>query len=456
MRRLLIDTAMVLGAVLAGTATGAVAGSLLGGNALSWRSQGAVIAGGAGTNDCVRYDDNGAQGCTRTADELPNDMLVTGQNASPISTGANQTGQDVTIAGGWGIRILAMTQANCNADTITYTCDNGTSIVGTEDGDTDGTAGTDFTCNTTDAGCATNVATWLAAATGVEACAGTGCTDFTGVAGTAYAYKALTEPGCAIYTLATSDATCAAITSGTDGQALLALGTEAKPSLAFLGDGDTGFEHPAANTLAFATGGTERWNINSSGHLMATDDNTYDIGATAATRPKDIHIAGVLRTALGSAMGTLTVPTNGAIFSGNSDTKAYIRTGATNVWLALQDSTGGETTSLATLNLIVASAQTATCADGGGVSSVTVSPIKHIVNLTNNDADGCNVTIGEINALTGMLTTIVVITNAGGNVNFADTAGVSELAGAFAADVGDTLTLRYTNSAWYEADRSAN
>lgn len=41
-----------------------------------------------------------------------------------------------------------------------------------------------------------------------------------------------------------------------------------------------------ARNLNFITGGTGRWQINTSGHLLAVADNTYDFGAPAATRPR--------------------------------------------------------------------------------------------------------------------------------------------------------------------------
>jgi hypothetical protein len=40
--------------------------------------------------------------------------------------------------------------------------------------------------------------------------------------------------------------------------------------------------------LVFRVGGISRWNINGSGHLLTSVDNTYDIGATGANRPRDI------------------------------------------------------------------------------------------------------------------------------------------------------------------------
>jgi len=68
--------------------------------------------------------------------------------------------------------------------------------------------------------------------------------------------------------------------------AKFAAGTAAAPSIAFIGDPDTGLISSAANALGFVTGGTERWMVNASGALNPIADNTYDIGG--ATKPRDI------------------------------------------------------------------------------------------------------------------------------------------------------------------------
>lgn len=51
------------------------------------------------------------------------------------------------------------------------------------------------------------------------------------------------------------------------------------------------------------------WTFKSTGHLLAAADNTYDIGASGATRPKDIYAAGVIVAggALISSGGTSTI-----------------------------------------------------------------------------------------------------------------------------------------------------
>ena len=55
---------------------------------------------------------------------------------------------------------------------------------------------------------------------------------------------------------------------------------------------------------------TTRWVVQSAGHFVSGLDNTYDIGATGATRPRDIFLAGALHTqdagALTAATGVVT------------------------------------------------------------------------------------------------------------------------------------------------------
>jgi hypothetical protein len=49
----------------------------------------------------------------------------------------------------------------------------------------------------------------------------------------------------------------------------------------------------SGSNLTFGTSGTDaRWQFDTSGHFLAGTDNTYDIGASGATRPRNIYIAG--------------------------------------------------------------------------------------------------------------------------------------------------------------------
>jgi hypothetical protein len=97
-----------------------------------------------------------------------------------------------------------------------------------------------------------------------------------------------------------------------------------------------------------------------------------------------------------------------------------------------------------------------TIADNGGGTNatLTLTPTTGYVEITCNDAQGCDITMGETGMLQGARVTIVNVST--GTVNFADTASVSEIAGAFAAGQYDAITLRYTGSTWFEESRSNN
>jgi hypothetical protein len=66
-------------------------------------------------------------------------------------------------------------------------------------------------------------------------------------------------------------------------------GTNASIFIDVAGSGATGNLSIAANQLIFNTG-VNRWIVNSSGHFVAATDNTYDIGASGATRPRNVFV----------------------------------------------------------------------------------------------------------------------------------------------------------------------
>src|SRR3990167_418157 len=167
------------------------------------------------TGDVCCHDNNGLQCGWPTTDALADDLRVYGFSASPIGAGANLVGQDVLVAAGQGSMTLVATVANCGAgDTVSVTID-GTTSTCTRDAATD--SSTLFTCGATDAAMCTNVAACLTQATGVAACAGAGCTLFTGVAGTAYLYRASNESAGAGAISVASSGNHAVAANGTDG-----------------------------------------------------------------------------------------------------------------------------------------------------------------------------------------------------------------------------------------------
>lgn len=103
--------------------------------------------------------------------------------------------------------------------------------------------------------------------------------------------------------------------------------------------------------------------------------------------------------------------------------------------------------------------QAVTCADSGdgNPGALTITPAATYIEVTNSDANGCNVTMGEGSAVVGELLVLAVVSSAGGTVNFADSAGVSEIAGAYNAAINDTIAMVYGNTATYrEWARSNN
>src|SRR3990167_398089 len=208
---------------------------------------GACLSAAVGDECC--YDNNGLQCGWPTTDALADDIRIYGFSASPIGAGANLVGQDLLLAGGEGSMTLVATQANCGAgDTVTVTID-GTANVCTRDAATD--SSTLFTCGASDAAMATNMAACLTQKTGVDACAGAGCSLFTGVAGTVYVYRDSTEAGGGVLSVSSSGDHAVAA-NGTDGviraqgsidigDAGVRLSGDGDGAITFLGTGD-GFD----------------------------------------------------------------------------------------------------------------------------------------------------------------------------------------------------------------------
>lgn len=109
-----------------------------------------------------------------------------------------------------------------------------------------------------------------------------------------------------------------------------------------------------------------------------------------------------------------------------------------------------------TRTMYASTAQTVTVADSGdgSAATATITPTSSLVIVVCNDTDGCTMTVGEGSAVTGQRVTIV---NTSANAAaFSDSAGVSELAGAFSMGQDDALNLVYAGSTWIETGRSNN
>jgi len=96
-----------------------------------------------------------------------------------------------------------------------------------------------------------------------------------------------------------------------------------------------------AGNVILTTNGGDRWYVNSSGHFLAAADNTYDIGASGATRPRNVYVAG-----LADIRGSLYV--GGSVeFIGVSAGVVTLREFATSAFNRLQF--GGSTSSFPSL-----------------------------------------------------------------------------------------------------------
>ena len=78
----------------------------------------------------------------------------------------------------------------------------------------------------------------------------------------------------------------------------------------------------SAGSLVFGTAGTSRWSIGSAGNLTAGTDNTYDIGASGATRPRTIYVG--TNITVGGAVFSTTyqmgpIGASNGVFAGSSD-----------------------------------------------------------------------------------------------------------------------------------------
>ena len=134
-----------------------------------------------------------------------------------------------------------------------------------------------------------------------------------------------------------------------------------------------------------------------------------------------------------------------------------LHTGASPTFAGLTLNGASSVTSITASGLVIASGlQTVTIADdGAGTSpSATITPTKNRVAIDCQDANNCMVVMGESGIVDGQEVKLIVTST--NTVAFADTAGVSELAGAFTAGTNDVLSLTYLTDRWVEYARSNN
>lgn len=78
-----------------------------------------------------------------------------------------------------------------------------------------------------------------------------------------------------------------------------------------LGQGEIGY-NMSTDVMRFVTAAVDRWRINASGHFLASADATYDIGASGATRPRNLYLAGLIKLDSASDASIVSTRTGGA------------------------------------------------------------------------------------------------------------------------------------------------
>ena len=84
--------------------------------------------------------------------------------------------------------------------------------------------------------------------------------------------------------------------------------------------------------LTFVTNGVDAWQVTAQRHFVAPSDNTYDIGASGANRPRNVYVAAAIQAQYVTATHPSAAP--GMFIDGAAATQRYIhfRTAGSNRW----------------------------------------------------------------------------------------------------------------------------
>lgn len=172
------------------------------------------------------------------------------------------------------------------------------------------------------------------------------------------------------------------------------------------------------NTIQFTTSGASgvlKWQINNAGHLLGGADNAYDIGASGATRPRNLYLGSTLFVNAGTTTvapivltaGTnLTTPVAGAVEWNGTNLFVTQTTGPTRKTLAFTDSNITGT----------ASNVSGTVATANGGTGLTATPTNGQLLIGN----GSGYTLASLTAGSN-----ITITPGAGSITIAAANGVS-------------------------------
>jgi len=138
-----------------------------------------------------------------------------------------------------------------------------------------------------------------------------------------------------------------------------------------LGNGVMGLYGVGTNILGFSTNSIGRWQIDASGNWLAVTDNAFDIGASGATRPKDLYLAGNLRV-LSSAAGVRFINAHNIVGNAN-DISIQAGNGVVDTMVKLVGRLQAATTTATSADVILNTAVTRTAGWLAQIQNNTVS-----------------------------------------------------------------------------------
>lgn len=203
-----------------------------------------------------------------------------------------------------------------------------------------------------------------------------------------------------------------------------------------------------ANLIQFTTNGASRWNVASTGHLLANIDNTLDIGATGATRPRRVYVGTEVVVGNTITIGSSTIASStslnitsaagtgggaGSILTVTSGAGDGVGAGGTAAFAA---GAGGATGAGGT-TAIIGGAGGATSGAGGVVNVLGGTPIDGNgggVTLTGQNGAGTNRNGGSVSVACGNATGTGT---AGGVTLQAGTGGTTTAGGVIQINAGN-------------------
>jgi hypothetical protein len=252
---------------------------------------------------------------------------------------------------------------------------------------------------------------------------------------------------------------------------VLSSGATSNMAIVAADNGGTGVAMGLQFGVALTTGGgvTNIANFTTSGHLIWNTDNTYDIGASGATRPRNLFLGGGI--AIGSSANYQF--TSRGFFSASSDGVFIIRNNAASDFGRLQF--GGSTSSFPALKrsttyLQMRLADDSDYADFACRASVTPRTSELTIatgavtatgsyHSVDTEADAASDDLDTINGGVGGMRLVLRASDSGRTVVVKDGTGNIQCAGDMSLDnIQDTIELIYDDvqTAWLEVGRSDN